>query len=150
MMKDDMVLKLLREVKSGKVSVDDARKALEEVSLSEDTYDAAVDHGVFDEPEPGTIVRASISPSGDSWLILVFALWGILWTLYWAGTLSYGLFNHWDQQQLSFHLAMTLLTVIMMGIVYMRFVMPDLIIVKHRRNKYITPNDPDGWQQYEV
>jgi len=73
MMKDDMVLKLLREVKSGKVSVDDARKALEEVSLSEDTYNAAVDHGVFDEPEPGTIVRASISPSGDSWLILVFA-----------------------------------------------------------------------------
>tara|TARA_B100001996_G_C18305250_1_gene456308 strand:- start:363 stop:500 length:138 start_codon:yes stop_codon:yes gene_type:complete len=45
---------------------------------------------------------------------------------------------------------MTLLTVILMGIVYLRFVMPDVIIVKHRRNKYITSNDSDGWKQYEV
>ena len=45
---------------------------------------------------------------------------------------------------------MTLLTVILMGIVYLRFVMPDVIVVKHRRNKYITPNDTDGWKQYEV
>jgi len=148
--KDDIVMKLLREVKDGKVSVEDAREALSGVDLSEETYVAAVDHGVFNEPEPGTIIRASISPSGESWLVVVFAIWGILWTLYWAGTLSYGLFNHWDQQLLSFHLAMTLLTVILMGIVYLRFVMPDVIIVKHRRNKYIPPNDTEGWQQYEV
>lgn len=149
-MKDDVVMKLLREVKSGVVSVEDAREALTGVDLSEENYIAAVDHGVFNEPEPGTIVRASISPSGDSALVIVFALWGILWTLFWAGTLSYGLFNHWDQQRLSFHLAMTLLTVILMGIVYLRFVMPDVVVVKHRRNKYIPPNDTEGWQQYEV
>lgn len=149
-MKDDVVMKLLREVKSGKVSVEDARDALSGVDLSEENYLAAVDHGVFNEPEPGTIVRASLEPSGESALVIVFALWGILWTLFWAGTLSYGLYNHWDQQRLSFHLAMTLLTVIMMGIVYMRFVMPDVVIVKHRKNKYIPPNDTEGWQQYEV
>ncbi len=149
-MKDDVVMKLLREVKSGKVSVEDARDALTGVDLSEENYIAAVDHGVFNEPEAGTIVRASLSPSGESALVVVFALWGILWTLFWAGTLSYGLFNHWDQQRLSFHLAMTLLTVILMGIVYLRFVMPDVVVVKHRRNKYITPNDTEGWQQYEV
>ena len=101
-MKDDIVMKLLREVKSGTVSIEDAREALSGVDLSEETYEAAVDHGVFNDPEPGTIIRASISPSGESWLVIVFALWGILWTLYWAGTLSYGLFNHWDQQLLSF------------------------------------------------
>ena len=149
-MKDDVVMTLLREVKAGKVSVEDAREALSNVELSEDAYQNAVDHGVFNDPEPGTIIRACISPSGDSWLVLIFAMWGVLWTLYLAWTLSYGLFNHWDQQQLSFHLAMTLLTVILMGIVYLRFVMPDVIVVKHRRNKYITPNDTDGWKQYEV
>ena len=37
-MKDDVVMKLLREVKAGKVSVEDARDALSEVELSEDSY----------------------------------------------------------------------------------------------------------------
>jgi len=148
--KDDVVMRLLREVKSGRIGVDDARKALEDVTLSEDSYAAATDHGVFNEPKPGTIVRASISPSGDSWLIIIVALWGLLWTLYWSGALSYGLFNHWDQQLLSFSLAMTLLTVIIMGIIYLKYVLPDVLIVKHRRNKYIPKNDPDGWKDYEV
>ena len=35
-MRDDVVMKLLREVKAGKVSVEDARDALSEVELSED------------------------------------------------------------------------------------------------------------------
>jgi len=62
--KDDVVMRLLREVKSGQVSIDDARKMLEDVTISEDSYVAAVDHGVFNDPKPGTIVRASISPPG--------------------------------------------------------------------------------------
>ena len=149
-MKDDVVIRLLREVKSGRVSIDDARKMLEDVTISEDSYLAAVDHGVFNDPEPGTIVRASISPSGDSWLIIIVGLWGLLWTLYWAGALSYGLFNNWDQQILSFNCGMTLLTVIIMGIVYLKYVLPDVVMVKYRRNKYITYNDPDAWKEYEV
>lgn len=75
-MRDDVVMKLLREVKAGKVSVEDARDALSDVELSEDAYQNAVDHGVFNEPEPGTIIRASISPSSDSWLVIIFAMWG--------------------------------------------------------------------------
>ncbi len=149
-MKDDVVIRLLREVKSGRVSIDDARKMLEDVTISEDSYVAAVDHGVFNDPKPGTIVRASISPSGDSWLIIIVGLWGLLWTLYWAGALSYGLFNNWDQQLLSFNCGMTLLTVIIMGIVYLKYVLPDVVMVKYRRNKYITQNDPDAWKEYEV
>ena len=45
---------------------------------------------------------------------------------------------------------MTLLTLIILGIVYLRFVMPDVVVVKHRRNKYITSNDAEAWKQYEV
>ena len=135
-MREDIVLELLKQVKSGKVSIDDARTALEGVELSEETYLSAVDHGVFNEPTPGTIVRSSISPAGDSIIIVLLGLWGIVWTLFWAGSLSYGLYNHWDQQLLSLFLAMTLTTLIILGIVYLRFVMPDLVIIKHRRNKY--------------
>ena len=149
-MKDDVVLKMLRQVASGEVSVEDAREALEGVSLSEEAYASAVNHGVFNEATPGSIVRASVSPSGDSWLVILIGLWGIIWSLYWAGSLSYGLYNHWDQQLLSFFLAMLLLTVIILGMVYMKYVMPDILIVKNRRGKYITPKDPDSWKQYKV
>ena len=77
-MKDDVVMRLLRQVESGEVSVEDARKALEDVTISEEAYSVAVDHGVFNSPKPGTIVRASVSPAGDSWLIVLVGLWGIL------------------------------------------------------------------------
>ena len=92
-MKDDTVMRLLRQVKSGKVSVEDARVALEDAALTEEAFEAAVNHGVFNEVKPGTIVRASLAPSGDSWLIIMVGLWGILWTLYWAGALAYGLYQ---------------------------------------------------------
>ena len=149
-MNDDLVIQLLKQVKSGKVSITDARSALEGIELSEDNYLSAVDHGVFNEPDAGTIVRSSLSPAGDSIMIVLVGLWGLIWTLFWAGSLSYGLYNHWDQQLLSLFLAMTLTTLIIMGIVYLRFVMPDIVIIKHRRNKYITPNDSEGWKKYEV
>lgn len=149
-MKDDIVLQLLKQVKSGKVSIEDARSALEGVDLSEENYLSAVEHGVFNEPDAGTIVRSSLSPAGDSIVVVLVGLWGVLWTLFWAGSLSYGLYNHWDQQLLSLFLAMTLTTLIIMGMVYLRFVMPDIVIIKHRRNKYITSNDSEGWKKYEV
>ena len=149
-MKDDIVLQLLKQVKSGKVSIEDARAALEGVDLSEENYLSAVDHGVFNEPDAGTIVRSSLSPAVDSIIVVLVGIWGVLWTLFWASSLSYGLYNHWDQQLLSLFLAMTLTTLIIMGMVYLRFVMPDIVIIKHRRNKYITPNDSEGWKKYEV
>ena len=149
-MKEDVVMKLLRQVKSGEISVEDARVALEGTVLTIEEFDAAVDHGVFNQPESGTVVRASVSPFGDSILIILLSLWGVVWSLYWAGGLAYGLFNGWDQQLLSFNFGMLMLTIIILGMVYLKFVMPDVVIVKHRGNKYITTNDPDGWRQYEV
>ena len=149
-MKEDVVMKLLRQVKSGEISVEDARVALEGTVLTIEEFDAAVDHGVFNQPESGTVVRASVSPFGDSILIILLSLWGVVWSLYWAGGLAYGLFNGWDQQLLSFNFGMLMLSIIILGMVYLKFVMPDVVIVKHRGNKYITSNDPDGWRQYEV
>ena len=47
-------------------------------------------------------------------------------------------------------MAMMLTTLIIMGIVYLKWVMPDTVIVKHRRNKFIGQKDPDSWIEYEV
>ena len=107
-MSEDIVMRLLRQVKSGEVSLEDARFALEDVNLTEEEYITAVDHGVFNMPKPGTIVRSSISPSASTWLVTIVFVWGLFWTIYWAGGLAYGLFNYWDQQILAFFLAMML------------------------------------------
>ena len=149
-MKDDVVMKMLRQVASGEVSVEDARDALDGISITEEAYETAIEHGVFNEAPAGSIVSACVSTSGDSWLIILVGLWGIVWSLYWAGSLSYGLYNKWDQQMLSFFLGMLLLTVIILGIIYMKYVMPDIVIVKSRRNKYITAKDPESWKEYKV
>ena len=60
-MKDDIVLQLLKQVKSGKVSIEDARVALEGVDLSEENYLSAVDHGVFN-----CLLYTSPSPRDDT------------------------------------------------------------------------------------
>jgi hypothetical protein len=149
-MNRDTVTTLLEQVARGDVSVEDARTALEGVELDEATYDSAIDHGVFNQVEPGTIVRASLSPGGTSALVILFFIWGFGWTLYWSGSLSYGLFAGWDQQQLSYHMGMIMVTLMLMGMVFLKFVGPDIVIVKHRRNKYMNPKDPDSWFDYEV
>ena len=149
MMEKDIITKLLKEVASGKVSVDDARKALEDIELDEETYLSAVDHGVFNPADPGTIINASLAPSGGSALVVLFFCWGLFWTLYWFGCFLYGLFNGWDQQILSFDFAMATTTIILMGIVYMKWVLPDLVIIKYRRNKYITEH-PKDWADYKI
>ena len=145
----DLVTKLLEEVASGKVSIKDARLALEDTDLSEQQYIDAIDHGVFNPAEPGTIVNASLASSGASLLVMLFFVWGLFWVIYWISIMLYGLFNEWDSQYLSFHLGMTLSTLIMMGVVYMKWVIPDKIIVKYRRPKYIREH-PKDWVDYKL
>ena len=147
-MMDDTITTLLRKVARGEVKVEDARTALEGASLTEEQMNAAIDHGVFNPAEPGSIVSATLAPSGGSYLAIFFFAWGIFWACYWSFSLIYGLANHWDQQQLSFHLAMTFTTIIMMGIIYLKYVLPDTIIVKHARYKYV-PEHPKDWQEYK-
>jgi len=148
-MMSDAITRLLEEVVSGKVSIKDARTALEDAELTETQYHAAVDHGVFNPAEPGTIVNASLAPSGGSLLLIFFFGWGLFWVLYWTSSMLYGLFMHWDQQQLSYHFAMTLTTIILMGVVYMKWVIPDKVIVKYRRPKYVREH-PKDWVEYKL
>ena len=44
---DDTITKLLRGVASGKISIEDARKSLEEASLTEEQMEMAIEKGVF-------------------------------------------------------------------------------------------------------
>ncbi|HJM55535.1 MAG TPA: hypothetical protein QGI72_04745 [Poseidonia sp.] len=145
---DDIITQLLRGVADGSISVDDARTALEDVEMTEDQMTSAIDHGVFNIAESGTIVSASLAPSGASYLTMFFFGWGLFWIFYWSFSMIYGLANGWDQQQLSFHLAMTFTTLIMVGVIYLKFVLPDTIIVKHSQNKFV-PEHMKDWQEHK-
>ena len=102
MMYDDTINNLLKGVADGSISVKDARSALEGVELTEAQMDEAINHGVHNVAESGTIVSASLAPSGGSYLTMFFFAWGIFWSCYWAFSLIYGLAKSWDQQQLAF------------------------------------------------
>jgi hypothetical protein len=140
---DDTITTLLRGVAKGNISIADARTALENASLTEEQMQKAIDHGVFNPAEPGSIISATLAPSGASYLTLFFFVWGLFWSCYWSFSLIYGLFNGWDQQQLSFHLAMTLTTTTLMGIIYLKYVLPDTIIVKYGMNKFVPEHTKD-------
>ena len=145
---DDMITNLLRDVAKGKVSVEDARLALEDATLTEEQLESAIEKGVFKEAEMGSIVSATLAPSGASYLTIFFFAWGIFWSCYWIFSLIYGLAKDWDQRQLSFHLAMGITTLIFMGLVYLKFVLPDTIIVKNAMNKF-TPEHQKDWKEYK-
>ncbi len=145
---DDMITNLLRDVAKGKVSVEDARLALEDATLTEEQLESAIEKGVFKEAEMGSIVSATLAPSGASYLTIFFFVWGIFWSCYWIFSLIYGLAKDWDQRQLSFHLAMGITTLIFMGLVYLKFVLPDTIIVKNAMNKF-TPEHQKDWKEYK-
>ena len=147
-MYDDAIQNLLKGVADGSITAKDARTALEGVELTEEQMDAAIDHGVHNVAESGTIVSASLAPSGGSYLTMFFFVWGIFWICYWSFSLIYGLANDWDQQNMSFHLAMVLTTLILMGLVYLKFILPDTIIVKHSQNKYVPEHQKD-WKEYK-
>ena len=62
----------LRGVARGEISVDDARKSLEDASLTEEQMELAIDKGVFTEADMGSIVSAKLAPSGASYLTMFF------------------------------------------------------------------------------
>ena len=73
----DNVTELLLKVSRGEVSVEDAKTALSDVELTEDQLEKAIDHGVFNTAEPGTVISAKLAPSGGSYLAIFFFGWGI-------------------------------------------------------------------------
>ena len=48
---DDMITNLLRDVAKGKVTVEDARLALEDATLTEEQLESAIEKGVFEAAE---------------------------------------------------------------------------------------------------
>ncbi len=146
---DDTITKLLRGVAKGDISVEDARKSLEDASLTEEEMEMAIDKGVFTTADMGSIVSAKLAPSGASYLTMFFFVWGIFWLCYWTFSLIYGLAKDWDQRQLAFHLAMSVTTLILMGLVYLRFILPDTIVVKNAINKFVPEHEKD-WKEYQV
>ena len=83
-MANDLLEKLLHEVALGKINVKDAKKALEGIDLEKDDFQKAVDFGVFTEAEPGTVIKATISPSGGSALVsLIFLGYFLDYLLVW-------------------------------------------------------------------
>ena len=75
-MANDLLEKLLHDVALGKINVKDAKKALEGVDLEKEDFQKAVDFGVFTEAEPGTVIKATISPSGGShWICSHLNAW---------------------------------------------------------------------------
>ena len=153
-MNNNYLDKLLQDVSLGKISIKDAKKALEGIELEKEQFQRAVEHGVFTKAEPGTVVKATISPSGGSALVTLIFIWGLFWVTYWTGSMVYGLLNGWDQQQLSYHLFISLTTIIIIGIVYQKWVLPDLIVVKHERNKFIPEHSnrkkEKDWYEYKM
>mgnify|MGYP001445506219 FL=1 len=147
-MMDDMITNLLRDVAKGKVTVEDARLALEDATLTEEQLESAIEKGVFEAAEMGTVVSASLAPSGGSYLTIFFFVWGIFWACYWIFSLIYGLAKDWDQRQLAFHLAMAITTLILMGLVYLKYILPDTIIVKNAINKFVPEHQKD-WKEYK-
>ena len=145
---DDTITKLLRGVASGEIAVEDARKSLEDASLTEEQMEMAIDKGVFTAADMGSVVSAKLAPSGASYLTMFFFVWGIFWACYWVFSLIYGLANDWNQRQLSFHLAMSVTTLILMGLVYLKYILPDTIIVKHAINNFIPEHQKD-WKEYK-
>jgi hypothetical protein len=43
---------------------------------------------------------------------------------------------------------MTFTTLIMVGIIYLKYIVPDTIIVKHAQNKFIPEHQKD-WREYK-
>ena len=148
-MMDDTITKLLRKVAKGDITVEDSRTSKEDARLTEEEMEMAIDKGVFTEADMGSIVSAKLAPSGASYLTMFFFIWGIFWSCYWVFSLIYGLAKDWDQRQLAFHLAMSITTLILMGVVYLRFILPDTIIVKNAINKFIPEHQKD-WKEYKV
>ena len=122
--------------------------ALEDATLTEEQLESAIEKGVFEEADMGAVVSATLAPSGGSYLTMFFFVWGIFWACYWIFSLIYGLAKDWDQRQLSFHLAMGITTLIFMGLVYLKFILPDTIIVKNAINKFIPEHQKD-WKEYK-
>ena len=114
------VNEVLEKVSKGELTTEDAQKLL----------------GTYKDEELGKELRNV--PGKEQLEIFAIILILLLLELMYDSLLIYGILENWDQQFLSFTIAMAFLVLGLMLDFYRRSFMPDVLEAKKRRRKVIT------------
>ena len=117
------VNEVLEKVSKGELTTEDAQKLL----------------GTYKDDELGKELRNV--PGKEQLEIFAIILVLILLELMYDSLFIYGILENWDQQFLSFTIAMAFLVLGLMLDFYRRSFMPDVLEAKKRRRKVITKLD---------
>ena len=117
------VNEVLEKVSKGELTTEDAQKLL----------------GTYKDEELGKELRNV--PGKEQLEIFAIILVLILLELMYDSLFIYGILENWDQQFLSFTIAMAFLVLGLMLDFYRRSFMPDVLEAKKRRRKVITKLD---------
>jgi len=119
------------------VHITEVNEVLEKVSKGElTTEDAQKLLGTYKDEELGKELRNI--PGKEQLEIFAIILVLILLELMYDSLFIYGILENWDQQFLSFTIAMAFLVLGLMLDFYRRSFMPDVLEAKKRRRKVIT------------
>jgi len=119
------------------VHITEVNEVLEKVSKGElTTEDAQKLLGTYKDEELGKELRNV--PGKEQLEIFAIILVLILLELMYDSLFIYGILENWDQQFLSFTIAMAFLVLGLMLDFYRRSFMPDVLEAKKRRRKVIT------------
>jgi hypothetical protein len=122
------------------VHITEVNEVLEKVSKGElTTEDAQKLLGTYKDEELGKELRNV--PGKEQLEIFAIILILMLLELMYDSLFIYGILENWDQQFLSFTIAMAFLVLGLMLDFYRRSFMPDVLETKKRRRKVITKLD---------
>jgi|TARA_Y100001949_G_scaffold138041_1_gene119815 hypothetical protein len=122
------------------VHITEVNEVLEKVSKGElTTEDAQKLLGTYKDEELGKELRNV--PGKEQLEIFAIILILMLLELMYDSLFIYGILENWDQQFLSFTIAMAFLVLGLMLDFYRRSFMPDVLEAKKRRRKVITKLD---------
>jgi hypothetical protein len=122
------------------VHITEVNEVLEKVSKGElTTEDAQKLLGTYKDEELGKELRNI--PGKEQLEIFAIILVLMLLELMYDSLFIYGILENWDQQFLSFTIAMAFLVLGLMLDFYRRSFMPDVLEAKKRRRKVITKLD---------
>ncbi|MAU99549.1 MAG: hypothetical protein CMA20_01705 [Euryarchaeota archaeon] len=111
---------LLEKIAKGEITPEDAQKLL----------------GTYKDEELGKVVRET--PGKEQGEIFAIVLILLVLEIMYDSLFIYGILEGWDQQFLSFTLAMAFMIMGLMIDFYRRSFLPDVLELKKRRSKVIT------------
>ena len=114
------VNELLEKIAKGEITPEDAQKLL----------------GTYKDEDLGQVVRET--PGKEQGEIFAIVLVLLVLEIMYDSLFIYGILEGWDQQFLSFTLAMAFLILGLMIDFYRRSFLPDVLELKKRRSKVIT------------